>query len=231
MDIELRGELWSNDDADVLRWWGWRDITCPADIKKGLRDANGAEVTLLINSPGGDMTVGTEIASMLRRYSGHVTALYQGIGASAATIAASGADRIEAEPGALLCYHNPSSGAEGDYHTMERESESLRAARDCIVNTYMSRHPAKSRDELEKLMDKDVLISPAIALEYGLLDGIVGELNESEKPPAFVAASGCRMRITSAMRREYSAAKSQERLEHDKKAAESTLRYLRALTQ
>lgn len=29
MDISLRGELWDNDSADVLRFWGWRDITAP----------------------------------------------------------------------------------------------------------------------------------------------------------------------------------------------------------
>lgn len=28
-DIALRGELWDNDSADVLRFWGWRDITAP----------------------------------------------------------------------------------------------------------------------------------------------------------------------------------------------------------
>ena len=32
MDISLRGELWDNDSADVLRFWGWRDITAPMDI-------------------------------------------------------------------------------------------------------------------------------------------------------------------------------------------------------
>ena len=32
MDISLRGELWDNDSADVLHFWGWRDITAPMDI-------------------------------------------------------------------------------------------------------------------------------------------------------------------------------------------------------
>ena len=123
VDIALRGQLWDNDSADVLRWWGFRDITAPMDIEQALKDADGDEVTLLINSPGGDMTVGTEIRSMLRRYSGTTTALFQGFGASAATLAASGCNVIQSEPGALLCYHNPSAGAQGDYHEMERSAE------------------------------------------------------------------------------------------------------------
>ena len=103
VDIPLRGQLWDNDSADVLRFWGWRDITAPMDIQAALEAAGGDEVTVLINSPGGDMTVGAEIRSMLRRYSGKTTALFQGYGASAATLAASACTVIQSEPGALLC--------------------------------------------------------------------------------------------------------------------------------
>ena len=101
-DIALRGELWDNDSADVLRWWGWRDITAPMDIAAALEAAGGEDVTLLINSPGGDMSVGLEIRSMLRRHPGNTTALFQGYGASAATLAATGCRTIQSEPGALL---------------------------------------------------------------------------------------------------------------------------------
>jgi len=92
MDISLRGELWDNDSADVLRFWGWRDITAPMDIAGALERAGGEDVTLLVNSPGGDMAVGLEIRSMLRRYAGKTTALFQGLGASAATLAATGSE-------------------------------------------------------------------------------------------------------------------------------------------
>ena len=114
VEIQLRGELWDNDSTDILRWWGWRDITAPMDIQAALEAAGGDEVTLLVNSPGGDMAVGNEIRSMLRRYQGKTTALIQGMGASAATLAAAGCGTIQAEPGALLCYHNPQGGAQGD---------------------------------------------------------------------------------------------------------------------
>lgn len=161
VDIALRGELWDNDSADILRWWGWRDITAPMDIQAALDAAGGDEVTLLINSPGGDMTVGTEIRSMLRRYQGKTTALFQGYGASAATLAATGCQVIQSEPGALLCYHNPSAAAEGDYHDMRRSAEALRNARDCVLEVYTSRGGAKSREELITLMDKNIWIAPA----------------------------------------------------------------------
>lgn len=202
-DIALRGELWDNDSADVLRWWGFRDITAPMDIQAALDAANGEDVTLLINSPGGDMAVGTEIRSMLRRYQGNTTALFQGYGASAATLAATGCKTIQSEPGALLCYHNPSGAAEGDYHDMRRSAEALRNARDCVLEIYSARSSARSREELVALMDKNIWISPSQALDYGLVDEIVGLPSGEEDPAAFVAASGGRIRLTAAMRQRY----------------------------
>jgi len=191
MDISLRGELWDNDSADVLRFWGWRDITAPMDIAGALERAGGEDVTLLVNSPGGDMAVGLEIRSMLRRYAGKTTALFQGFGASAATLAATGCQVIQSEPGALLCYHNPAGGAEGDYRAMRRSAEALRNARDCILEVYTARGGGKTRAELVSLMDKDIWITPTQAREYGLIDEIVGAAQEpEEEPAAFVAAAG-----------------------------------------
>lgn len=203
VDIPLRGELWDNDSADVLRFWGWRDITAPMDIQAALEAAAGDEVTLLVNSPGGDMSVGGEIRSMLRRYSGRTTALFQGLGASAATLAASGCSVIQSEPGALLCYHNPSGAASGDHREMERSAEALRNARDCILEMYEARGGTRPREDLIALMDRDIWITPSRALEYGLIDEVVDLPEPEGDPAAFVAAAGGRIRLTEAMRRKY----------------------------
>ena len=229
-DIALRGELWDNDSADVLRFWGWRDITAPMDIQAALEAAGGEDVTLLVNSPGGDMAVGLEIRSMLRRYQGRTTALFQGFGASAATLAATGCRPIQSEPGALLCYHNPSGGAEGDYRAMRRSAEGLRNARDCILEVYTARGGTRSREELMALMDRDIWITPTLAREYGLIDGIVGAGAEVEDPAAFVAASGSRIRLTQAMREGYQAHMMEQRAsEARKEQAERTLARLKVL--
>lgn len=231
-DITLRGELWDNDSADVLRWWGWRDITAPMDIAAALEAAGGKDVTLLINSPGGDMTVGTEIRSMLRRYPGKTTALFQGYGASAATLAATGCQVIQSEPGALLCYHNPSGAAEGDYRDMRRSAQALRNARDCILEVYTARSSAKTKEELMALMDQNIWISPTQARDYGLIDEIVGLPGKEEDPAAFVAAVGGRIRLTASMREQYQAYIMGQRAEEVRqKQVRRTLARLRALAE
>lgn len=233
MDIQLRGELWDNDSADVLRWFGWRDITAPMDIAAGLEQAGGEDVVLLINSPGGDMTVGLEIRSMLRRYRGRTTALFQGFGASAATLAATGCGQIRSEPGALLCYHNPSGGAQGDHHAMGRAAEGLRNARDCILQVYAARPGSCSKEELIELMDKNIWITPEQALSYGLIDGVEtqeGTGAEQLEDPAAFLASGCRLRLTASMIQQYRQHLAGERQqEEEKQRARQALARLRAL--
>jgi len=233
-DIALRGELWDNDSADILRFFGWRDITAPMDIQSALEEANGEDVTVLINSPGGDMAVGNEIRSMLRRYKGKTTALFQGFGASAATLAAAGCTEIVSEPGALLCYHNPAGTASGDYREMAGASKGLKNARDCVLEVYGARPGLKAtREELIALMDQDIFISPSKALTMGLIDSIMPmDEDEETDPAAFVAASSHRIRITESMREKYRNHVAEETAQRERETkAKSALARLRALAE
>ena len=145
-------------------------------------------------------------------------------------MAATGCQVIRSEPGALLCYHNPSGGAEGDHRAMSRAAEDLRNARDCILEVYTARGGTRSREELITLMDKDIYITPTQAKEYGLIDEIVGLSGAEEDPAAFVAASGGRIRLTAAMREQYRAYVAEQRTaEAREEEARRALARLRSL--
>lgn len=202
MDIALRGPLVSNEDADVLRFFGWRDVVAPMDIQAALDQAGGEDVTLLVNSPGGSLLVGVEIGSMLRRYPGKTTALIQGCAASAATVATMGCQVIQCESGALCCYHNPSAEVDGDYRGHEKAAAELRNVREAVINVYMTR-TGKSREAVAALMDQDLMISPQQALEYGFIDEVVGLPDLEPAPVQFVAAAGGYPRVTAHMRQGY----------------------------
>lgn len=212
MEIAIRGELVDNDSADLLRWYGWSDICCPSDVQNAVDNLpEGEELTLLINSPGGDMTVGTEIYSILRRCNRETTALVQGFAASAATLLLQGATRRNAEPGALICIHNPSLYAEGDYRDLGAAAESAGNAREAILDIYTQRATI-SREELGALMNRDIWISAKQAAESGLLDHVeLYDGAEETESAAMVASTGSMPRITAKMRAEFAAHRENEK--------------------
>ena len=224
MDIELRGTLCDNDTADIYRWFGWRDITCPGDISDAISAIpEGEDVTLLINSPGGDMTAGTEIASVLRRSGRKCTALIQGYAASAATIAMCGCGDIASEPGALICYHNPSVDASGDYRDHQRTAEEMKNAKAAILDMYERRFPGMDRQAVSALMNRDMWITPTQALDYRLIDRVV-EYDGDEAPTGMrIAASAAALPIvTPTMRTAYERHMAEKReTEAQEKAAKA----------
>lgn len=228
-DIALRGTLVDNDTADILRYFGWRDIVAPMDIQRALDEAGGEDVTLLVNSGGGSLPVGNEIYSILRRYQGKTEALVQGMAASAATVAMCGCSVIRSEPGALLCYHNPSLAADGDWQVHKKTAEELRNCAEAILNIYELRSH-KTREQLAELLNKDQLISPQQAMEFGLIDEIVG-MPGAEAPEGLelVAAHlGAYPRVTAAMREQYQAHRAGELAARKEEATRARAR-LRAL--
>lgn len=67
--IQMNGEVIPSDYADVYDYLGYESIN-PKTVKQALNDADGSDVTLEINSPGGYVDAGSEIYTALKEYQG-----------------------------------------------------------------------------------------------------------------------------------------------------------------
>ena len=117
---------WVHDDSGgrTLRLEGpidsenfWGDEITPQDFRSELEAGDG-DVTVWINSPGGNVFAAAEIYTMLKEYAGSITVRIASIAASAASVVAMAGDRVEMSPTALLMIHDPSTIAMGNAKDM-----------------------------------------------------------------------------------------------------------------
>lgn len=192
MDVSVRGVIVPTEDKWIYDWF-MMDATSPADIEKALKEANGEDVTLIINSGGGDVFAGNEINYLISQYRGKTTADIVGIAASIATVIACGADTVRATAGAQYMIHNVSGGARGDYHTMDKTSEILRTANKTISNTYRLK-TGMSEKALLELMDQETWMDAVEAKKKGFIDEIIGDDGTLSRPKSLYNA-GCFVNI------------------------------------
>lgn len=136
---------------------------------RALRDADGENVTIHINSSGGSVFDANTMAEALRGYKGHTTASIEGLAASAASYFALTADDVVINPSALMMIHNPWDFAVGDAEDMRKKADMLDKARSTISAQY-ARKTGRTVDEIEGLMDAETWFTAQEAVEFGLVD-------------------------------------------------------------
>jgi ATP-dependent Clp endopeptidase proteolytic subunit ClpP len=151
------------------------DATCPKDVISVLNEANGDEVEVYINSPGGIIDCGSEIYTALRSYNGNLKIFIVGQACSAASIIAM-AGYSEMSPTALMMVHCVSSGVSGNHSDMEKMAEVLRTADDALSNAYVEK-TGMSKDEVLAMMESETWLTAEQAKEKGLINGIMFEDN------------------------------------------------------
>lgn len=182
MRINVYGVIIPNDYKWYFDWFE-EDSTCPRDINNTLNEANGEEIEVYINSPGGIIEAGSEIYTMLRSYKGDVKIYIVGQACSAASIIAM-AGHCEMSPTALMMVHCVSAYAGGNHSDMEHMAEVLMTADDALSNAYVAKS-GMSKKEVLAMMEKETWLTAEQAKEKGLIDGIMFE----EKEPLRLTAS------------------------------------------
>lgn len=150
--------------------WFDDDVT-PKIFQDELNAGNG-DVTVWINSPGGDCVAAAQIYNMLKEYNGNVTIKIDGIAASAASVIAMAGNTVLMSPVSMLMIHNPATFAFGDAGEMQKAIEMLDEVKESIINAYQLR-TGMSRAKISHLMDSETWMNAYKAVELGFADDIL----------------------------------------------------------
>ena len=164
-------ELEFNGPISEYSWWG--DEITPKMFKDDLyKKGCGNAVTMLVNSPGGEVIAASVIRSILQEYPGQVTADIYGLAASAATIVVTGADHIRMRESALFMIHDPSGIAWGNIDEIKQFLDTLKTVKDMIVATYETKTKLDPK-KLGNMMSAETWMTAREACDLGFVDEVV----------------------------------------------------------
>jgi len=149
----------------------WGDEITPKDFREEL-EAEDGDVTLWINSPGGNVFAASEIYTMLRDYKGKITVKIDAIAASAASVVAMAGDTVLMSPSSLLMIHDPSTIAMGNTEDMEHAITVLNEVKEAIINAYADKTGLR-RNKIAELMTNETWMNAKKAVELGFADDIL----------------------------------------------------------
>lgn len=170
------GEILLYGPIASSRSW-FNDTVTPQEFVRDLESLNGKDVTVRINSGGGDVFAAHAIHNQLVAYKGRVTVIIDGLAASAATIVAMAGQKIIMPSNSMMMIHNPAIGMD-DYYTAEdlqKYVDALTAIKGSIVAAYKKRCKLSS-EELEILMDAETWMGAQECLDKGFADEINGSI-------------------------------------------------------
>ncbi len=175
--LVLNGEI--SDET----WYG--DEVTPAFFAKELNAGSG-NITVWINSPGGDVFAAAQIYNLLMEYKGDVTVKVDALAASAASVIAMAGTTVLMSPVAIMMIHNPITVAIGDSKEMQKAGEMLEEVKEGIMNAYEIK-TGMDRKKISHLMDAESWFNAKKAVELGFADGILhGDGNTEEAEDAAV---------------------------------------------
>lgn len=158
-------------------WWG--DSISANDIKTALKEATTDEITIRLNSPGGDVFDGIAIYNQLKNHDAKVKIYVDGLAASAASIIAMAADELIMNTGSMMMIHEASTYTWGTKTDIRKTLNALEGIDKSIADIYMTRYQGE-RTEIETMIQNETWFTSSEAVEIGLADNIL-EFDDNEE--------------------------------------------------
>lgn len=172
-------ELLTVDNGDVFElhfndliddWFG----ISAAMIVEALIVADGRDVLVHMDSPGGMYTEGLAIHSQFKAYTGNVTMRVAGMAASAASVVMLAADRVEITTGSLVMVHDASDYVYGPPAEHRKTADLLDKVSDAMARMYTAR-AGSTAEAWRALMNEETWYIDQEAVDAGLVDAVVGD--------------------------------------------------------
>ena len=172
--INIKGPIVSSQQQWIYDYFGI-EATSPAKVNKVLDSImTNEDLEIEINSPGGDISAGSEIYTAIRAYNkGNKRANIVGSAFSAGSVVAMACE-CYMSPTAMMMIHKVSTYAEGNSDDLDKTSNVLRIADQTVANAYIAKSGMDMKSAL-KMMSEETWFTAQQAKDKGLIDGIMFE--------------------------------------------------------
>ena len=134
------------------------------------------EISIYINSPGGSLSAGLAIYDTMRYVHPPVSTLCTGLAASGASLILAGGTTGKrfSLPHCTIVLHQPSGGMQGPAQATDIEihAREILRLREIVIGIY-AQHTGRSKEQVERDIERDFFMTPAQAKDYGLIDAII----------------------------------------------------------
>ena len=164
-------------------------MTTSADVAATIDAIDADEITVSINSPGGNIFDGVAIYNALRAHPARIVTRVDGLAASIASVIAQAGDERQMMGGSQMMIHNAWGVAIGDAPDMRKMAEVLDHQNLVIAEIY-AQHSATDAAELLDLMAAETWYTASTAVDSGLADVVVGASAPTSSDVADAATDG-----------------------------------------
>lgn len=204
---ELRAASGDNPDSTITiydpigyDWWTGEGVTAKriAGVLRAIGDDN--DVTVNINSPGGDVFEGLAIYNLLREHRGQVTVNIMGLAASAASFIAMAGDEIRIGRAAFFMIHNSWVCACGNRNDLREIADWMEPFDSTVADIYAARTGVDLAEVVQQ-MDSETWIGGREAVDKGWADAFLESDEITESAQARSAPVVAARRLDAAMAR------------------------------